>query len=91
MQITSKSGKVYEMQFVRYGCSYAEPLMLIKKTYFKFFTITHKISLIYWADNMIYSIAIAAKPEILRKWFTDTVNKYEDYQAWKQENNRHDQ
>ena len=84
MQITSKSGKVYEMKWRLYGFSWAEPIALTKKTYFRIFTITHRQSLIHWARSMMYFEAESAKPDKLRKWFTDTVNNYEDYQeAWK--------
>ncbi len=84
MQITSKSGKVYKMKWRLYGFSWAQPITLTKKTYFRIFTITHKQSLIHWAHPMTYSEAESAKPDELRKWFTDTVNNYEDYQeAWK--------
>ena len=86
MQIISKSGKVYEMDWQRYGWCYAEPLILIKKTYLKFFTFTHKLSLINWSDSTTHIAATTAKPNELRKWFTDTINKYEDYQtAWLKE------
>ena len=86
MQITSKSGKVYEMSWRPYGWSYAEPLLLVKKTYLKFFTFTHKVSLVNWSGGVTHIEAAAAKPDRLRKWFTDVVNKYEDYQAaWQKE------
>ena len=86
MQVTSKSGKVYEMDWQRYGCSYAEPLLLVKKTYLKFFTFTHKVPLIRWSDGITYIEAADAKPDTLRKWFTAVINKYEDYYAaWQKE------
>ena len=83
MQIISKSGKVYEMKYRKYGYTGAEPVVLIKKTYFKVFTFTYEHSLLNWGRSMNFSCVEAARPDDLRKWFTNTVNNYEDYQkAW---------
>lgn len=81
MQVTSKSGKVYEMSWRPYRWGYAEPLLLVKKTYLKFFTFTHKVSLIHWSDGITCIETADAKPDTLRKWFTAVINKYEDYHA----------